>query len=209
MRMMLLLKPRSLGVLFLLVILFAVPLLVAHEKNLSPKVFNCVAVFDVATNYLSGTCPQVSAYPPHNRARHDDNAKIALAIELLEEVGFVVPGQFAEVETSFCPLTRGLGVVPRQNVIFLDDGLRKASQDTLAEVIFHELQHVEQMRHMGEAQFKCAYVTAMIDCAGCTDKYHSLEAPAYAGQARVREVLLARWLETSRQSPEAYDSGFP
>ena len=207
--MMILLKPRSLGILFLLMILFAVPLLVAHEKYLSPDVSNCAAIFDVATNYLSGTCPKASADPVHDHARHDDNAKIARAIELLEELGFVAPGQFAEVETSFCPLTQGLGVVPRQNVIFLDDGLRGASQDTLAEVIFHELQHVEQMRRMGEAQFKCAYVNAMFDCAACTDKRNILEAPAYAAQARVREALLARWLETARQNPEAYDSGPP
>ena len=121
--------------------------------------------------------------------------------------GFVTADAFNAIDTGFCPLTNGLGLTPSASAIYLDDGLAQASDDTVAEVLYHELQHVRQIREMGSQTFKCAYIESLIACNGCTDHGHTLEAPAYAAQARARDALLSRWLEknAASQRPQSGD----
>ena len=170
----------------LLALLLAGSLSAASYERLNEEL-DCVTVFDFLVALAAPNCAvgvSTSAHAP----------EIIAALELLTEQGFIREDGFENIDTGFCPLTNGLGLTPAPNTIYLDDGLQAASTDTLAEVLFHELQHVNQMRDMGTKAFKCAYIKSLAECGGCTDSYHSLEAPAYAEQARVRDALLHRWL---------------
>ena len=145
----------------------------------------CVRVFDVLVSLAAPVCtiPDISHRP----------TEITKAIDLLRENNFVSEVEFQEIDIAFCALNFGLGLVPQANKIIIDDGLQHASTDTLAEVLIHELEHIKQMRTMGAIDFKCGYINALVDCGGCYDENHPLEAPAYQVQARVRDFLLSKW----------------
>lgn len=147
----------------------------------------CVTLFNFVTAFIAPTCPIEKTTT--------DAQKITEAIKLLAAHGFDYTQDLANVSIDFCPLQQGLGLVRQVDSILLDDGLKLGSKDTLAEVIAHEMEHVAQIRRMGEDKFKCAYIEELVACGGCVDKNHALEAPAYAIQARVRDILLKQWLE--------------
>ena len=159
--------------------------LTASAESGAEKNLNCINMFDVLALLAAPVCA--------TQESSDRAPELNAAIELLIEHRFVSPSQFRDIDLKFCPLNFGLGLVPQPNTIIIDDGLRQASTDTLAEIIVHELEHVTQMRTMGAADFKCGYINALVDCGGCYDEKHPLEAPAYEAQARVRGFLLAKW----------------
>lgn len=154
-------------------------------ESSAAKQFHCIDMFDVLASLAAPTCVSED---PSDRA-----PELTQAIDLLVKHEFVSSIQFRNIEVSFCPLNFGLGLVPKPNTIYIDDGLRYGSTDTLAEILIHELEHINQIRTMGVTDFKCGYINALVDCGGCYDENHPLEAPAYAAQARVRDFLLARW----------------
>jgi len=168
----------------------------AWSENPSPSPsptpeFDCVAVFDFMAGLAAPICP-------HSNEKEARAHEINLAAGLLVEHNFLSPSALDEISIVFCPLTYGLGIVPKPNTIYIDDALQSGSVDTLAEVLLHEFEHVKQMRAAGSTAFKCAYITDLLACGGCMDKNHAMEAPAYAAQARVRDFLLQRWLKDSR-----------
>lgn len=172
----------------------------AASNNRFPEKQDCVAIFDFLVILAAPGCET-------NSSTQTRPNKIGAGINLLVTEGFVTTGAFDAIETRFCPLTSGLGLTPSANSIYLDDGLAQTSDETVAEVLYHELQHVQQIREMGSQTFKCAYIESFIACNGCTDHGHALEAPAYAAQARVRDALLNRWLEknAASQQPQSGD----
>ncbi|MGR8949549.1 MAG: hypothetical protein ACU84Q_16000 [Gammaproteobacteria bacterium] len=151
---------------------------------------DCVNVFNVLASLAAPSCPVKPSAP--NRG-----SEIDAAIALLAEHKLLARSAFDGLDITFCPLNFGLGLVPAPKTIFLDDGLRAGSIETLAEVLVHELEHVVQMRTMGVDDFKCGYINALVDCGGCFDDQHPLEAPAYKAQAEVRDYLLEKWLQRS------------
>ena len=161
-----------------------VPLICSAESS-AAKQFDCLDMFDVLASLAAPAC---LSEQPVDRA-----PEITAAIDLLVKHRFVSRAQFRTIEVAFCPLNFGLGLVPKSNTIFIDDGLRHGSIDTLAEILMHELEHVNQIHTMGVTNFKCGYINALVDCGGCYDENHPLEAPAYATQARVRDFLLLQW----------------
>lgn len=160
----------------------------AQNEHRHKKEFDCVAVFDLFTGLAAPQCPR-------DISVQERAPEINEAISILSEFKFIDRTSFDNIRIAYCPLINGLGIVPQSDIIYLDDGLRNGSADTLAEVLFHELQHVTQMREMGSDKFKCGYINELIACGGCTDNNHALEAPAYAAQSKVRDLLLKRWLE--------------
>ena len=162
--------------------------LTAASSDRFPDERDCVAVFDFFVAIASPACVTAAQH-------YEQPDKIAAAINLLISQGFVQAKDFDNIRASFCPLSNGLGLTPSPDSVYLDDGLQQASVDTVAEVLFHELHHVRQMREVGAQSFKCAYIDSLLACNGCTDHRHALEAPAYEAQALVREALLNRWLE--------------
>ena len=164
--------------------------LTAASSDRFPDDRDCVTVFDFLVTIAAPACGTVEQ-------RDDRPDKIAAAISLLVAQGFVQAKDFDNIRASFCPLSNGLGLTPSPETGYLDDGLQGASVDTVAEVLFHELHHVRQMREFGAQSFKCAYIESLIACNGCTDQRHALEAPAYAAQALVRDALLDHWLKNN------------
>ena len=174
--------------------------LTAASNDRFPEKQDCVAIFDFLVLLAAPGCDQ-------NNSTQTRPNKIDAGINLLVTEGFVTTGAFDAIETHFCPLTNGLGLTPSATSIYLDDGLAQASDDTVAEVLYNEVQHIRQIREMGSQTFKCAYIESLIACNGCTDHGHTLEALAYAAQARVRDALLNRWLEknAASQQPQSGD----
>ena len=162
--------------------------LTAASNDHFPDDRDCVAVFDLFVAIAAPACAPAAQ-------RYEQPDKIAAAIHLLVSQGFVQAKDFDNIRASFCPLSNGLGLTPSPDSVYLDDGLQQASVDTLAEVLFHELYHVRQMRELGAQSFKCAYIDSLIACNGCTDQRHALEAPAHEAQGLVRDALLNRWLK--------------
>jgi hypothetical protein len=152
-----------------------------HPDALSGD-FDCEATFDLVASTLIAGC---TGAVPSSAAQ----AKIDAALARLEDAGLVQAGELTDIAIGVCPLTRGAGIVPAPRRIYLDDGLMGASDDLVAEVIAHELEHVRQFETLGARGFKCGYVRAMLACGGCQDRRHDLEHDAYARQDRARERL--------------------
>ena len=185
---MLSLKRKLLSAAVLLGSVLIISLSIATDHKQITKEFDCVAVFDLVAGLAAPNCP-------HETQASSYDSEVIGAINLLMENDFITRSSFDNISIKFCPLIQGLGLVRRPDAILIDDGLRLGSTDTLAEVLIHELMHIKQMQSMGEDEFKCTYINELLACGGCMDKNHALEAPAYKAQARVRELLLERWLE--------------
>lgn len=145
--------------------------------------FDCADAFDLVALLASARCAV-------QRPVDDGQAKLQAVRERLLGLGLATSEEFGGVRVTFCPLTHGTGMTPSAAAILLDDGLLGMSVDGLAEILAHELEHVRQFRTLGARGFKCAYVRAMSACAGCQDRRHALERPAYERQDAVRERLL-------------------
>lgn len=155
--------------------------------NASPTIpfaeeFDCVNAFDLFVSFMILRCAAFADLP-------DDQTTIARALSRLQELKLVSDADTVQVEIRFCPLLGGTGLVPAPARVLLDDGLRAMSTDGLAEIIAHELVHVQQFETLGTAEFKCTYVRAMSACSGCQDRGHPLERVAYESQDRARNAL--------------------
>ena len=146
--------------------------------------FDCLNAFDLFASFVMLSCAAIQSEP-------DDRAIIERALSRLHELQLATPQNTAEIDIRFCPLLSGTGLVPAPGRVLLDDGLRAMSAEGLAEIIAHELVHVQQFEALGSAEFKCAYVRAMSACGGCQDRGHPLELAAYAAQDRARAALLS------------------
>ncbi len=155
--------------------------------------FDCVNAFDLFASFAALQCT-ASNEAPHDRLT------IRRALARLRQLKLMAVDP-AELEIRFCPLLSGTGLVPAPARVLLDDGLRTMSRDGLAEIIAHELVHVQQFELLGSAEFKCAYVRAMSACGGCQDRAHPLEDAAYRAQDRARAALL-----NSPPNPAAADN---
>ena len=144
--------------------------------------FDCVNAFDLFASFAALQCA-TSKDAPHDRLA------IARALARLQQLQLMAAPP-ADLQIRFCPLLNGTGLVPAPKRVLLDDGLRAMSTDGLAEIIAHELVHVQQFEQLGSAEFKCAYVRAMSACGGCQDRAHPLEDAAYQAQDRARAALL-------------------
>lgn len=161
------------------------PALAQESALRSADSFDCVDAFDVVAAFSTLQCgPQSVA--------SGDAARLRTVGQRLLEIGQVSAGEWSQLTIEFCPLGSGTGIVPAAAHIYLDDGLRLASDDGIAEVLAHEITHTRQFSKMGAREFKCTYVRAMAQCGGCQDRHHSLESEAYAVQDEVRRILLAR-----------------
>ena len=146
--------------------------------------FDCLNAFDLFASFVMLSCAAIKDEP-------DDRAIIDRALSRLHELQLATPQNTAEIDIRFCPLLSGTGLVPAPGRVLLDDGLRAMSAEGLAEIIAHELVHVQQFEALGSAEFKCAYVRAMSACGGCQDRGHPLELAAYVAQDRARAALLS------------------
>lgn len=144
--------------------------------------FDCEQAFDLVAMLVIAACNVYQAPPAANDA-------IAAARARLREMQLASPAELADTAITFCPLTAGTGMVPAPRRLYLDDGLITLSSDGLAEILAHELEHVQQFERLGRRKFKCEYVRDMFACGGCQDRGHALEAAAYERQDRVRERL--------------------
>ena len=146
--------------------------------------FDCVDAFEVVAAFSTLRCgPQ--------RIVSGDAARLRTVGKRLLDIGQVSAEELSRLTIEFCPLGSGTGIVPADGQIYLDDGLRLASDDGIAEVLAHEITHTRQFSKMGAREFKCTYVQAMAQCGGCQDRRHALEREAYAVQDEVRRLLLA------------------
>lgn len=146
--------------------------------------FDCENAFDLVAMLVLARC---NAYQAPAGADH----AIAAASARLRDAQLASPEELERARIAFCPLAAGTGMVPTPQQLFLDDGLITLSTDGLAEILAHELEHVQQFERLGTREFKCEYVRDMLACGGCQDRGHALEAAAYARQDRVREGLSA------------------
>ncbi len=174
----------------LLTIVLAVP--VTAEDSASPpsstptvgaERFDCENAFDLIAMMVIARC---SMYQPPPAA----TAALQAAAARLRSNGLATASELDTSHIAFCPLATGTGMVPAPGQLYLDDGLVGLSSDGLAEILAHELEHVQQFERLGTRGFKCEYVRDMLACGGCQDRGHALEAEAYARQDRVRQRLL-------------------
>ena len=124
---------------------------------LTPHEFDCIDSFNLFAGFVLLRCALV---PPQPR----DEILLQAAKQSLVEHQLAQPREFVGVEVGFCPLVSGTGIVTAANRIYLDDGMRGASPEGLAEVFAHELVHVHQLNILGEREFKCRYVEEMSAC---------------------------------------------
>ncbi len=174
----------ALGALLLLVRLASADELVVSpsvEGQASPP--DCALAFDLFAALVMTSCAlqPVSAVVP----------EIDTALARLVALQLVPVTRLTPTQIVFCPLFNATGVVPAPHLIVLDAGLRRLSADGLAEIIVHELVHVQQFERLGPVGFKCAYTRAMAACGGCQDRRHPLERAAYDAQDFARAKLLA------------------
>ena len=182
-------KFRATGVLCVLVLgrVLAQEVVPSEVPPIAPRSadsFDCVDAFDVVAAFSTLQCgPQSVA--------SGDALRLRTVGQRLLDIGQVSAQELSRLTIEFCPLGSGTGIVPANGQIYLDDGLRLASDDGIAEVLAHEITHTRQFSKMGAREFKCAYVRAMAQCGGCQDRRHALEREAYAVQDEVRRILLA------------------
>ncbi len=151
---------------------------------LSAERFDCENAFDLIAMMVIARCNVYQAPPAASAA-------IAAASARLRDQQLASAEELDRSTIAFCPLAAGTGMVPAPRQLYLDDGLITLSSDGLAEILAHELEHVQQFERLGTRQFKCEYVRDMLACGGCQDRNHGLEAAAYDRQDRVRERLSA------------------
>jgi hypothetical protein len=145
--------------------------------------FDCANSFDMFAAFVMLRCA-------NSPAAAGDRAAIEAAEARLRRLGTFEPTLLDATDVEFCPLLSGTGITPAPGRVYIDDGLRVASPDGLAEVIAHELVHVQQFERLGAREFKCTYVRDMAACGGCQDEHHALERAAYRTQDVVRTALL-------------------
>jgi hypothetical protein len=158
----------------------------AYDRLESGRQFDCVNAFDLVA---VATTIQCAVY-----AKPISEAGFSGAIERLIDAGFFTRADFAEIAIEWCPLTRATGFTPDATRIFIDAGLKDGGVDLIAEVLAHEMIHVQQFREIGARGFKCDYINAFLSCGGCQDRAHELEAEAYGFQDTAREHFLRQWL---------------
>ena len=146
--------------------------------------FDCENAFDLVAMMVVAGC---SLY----QAPAGASAAIASAGARLRATQLASDEELGQTTIAFCPLAAGTGMVPTPHQLYLDDGLLTMSADGLAEILAHELEHVQQFARLGTREFKCAYVRDMVACGGCQDRGHALEAAAYARQDLARARLSA------------------
>lgn len=151
--------------------------------------FDCADAFDLTALATTVRCPATGG-----DAR--SATEFEAATSRLVDAGFFTAADFDGVRLDWCPLTQAMGFTASATRIYIDDGLRDGSTDLLAEVVAHEMIHVEQFRRLGQRGFKCAYVNAFLACGACQDRGHELEGEAYRFQDTVRERFLERFLQT-------------
>ena len=146
--------------------------------------FDCEKAFDLVAMMVVARCALYQAPAGASIA-------IAAASTRLREEQLVSVEELTRTTINFCPLAAGTGMVPTPHQLYLDDGLLSMSADGLAEILAHELEHVQQFLRLGTRAFKCQYVRDMLACGGCQDRGHGLEAAAYGRQDQVRARLSA------------------
>ena len=156
----------------------------AAPTPLRAERFDCENAFDLIAMMVIARCSVYQAPPAASEA-------IAAASARLRDQQLASAEELDRSTIAFCPLAAGTGMVPAPRQLYLDDGLITLSTDGLAEILAHELEHVQQFERMGTREFKCEYVRDMLACGGCQDRGHGLEAAAYDRQDRVRERLSA------------------
>lgn len=152
--------------------------------SLKAERFDCENAFDLVAMMVVAGC---SVYQAPAAA----SAAIAAASARLRDTQLASVTELERATITFCPLAAGTGMVPAPDQLYLDDGLIAMSTDGLAEILAHELEHVQQFARLGIREFKCEYVRDMVACGGCQDRGHALEAAAYARQDHVRARLSA------------------
>jgi hypothetical protein len=156
-------------------------------EPVAPRVaerFDCENAFDLVAMMVVASCAR---YQPPPEA----SAAIDRASARLRETQLASAEELSQTSIAFCPLAAGTGMVPTPHQLYLDDGLLTMSADGLAEILAHELEHVQQFARLGTREFKCQYVRDMLACGGCQDRSHGLEAAAYARQDQARARLSA------------------
>ncbi len=142
---------------------------------------SCSLAFDVFSKAVI-----VSQGPyPAGSERLIDLAKTAVI-----RAGAVSPDEFANVHVRWCKI-KGAGMAPDRNTVCLsDDYLRYNDLLNLATTLAHEMYHIRQYRSAASTDaFKCAYSQAYVNCAGCQDNGHPMEAEAYAFENQVGPAI--------------------
>ena len=156
----------------------------APAAPLTAERFDCENAFDLVAMMVVASC---AVY----QAPAAGDAVLSAARARLRDEQLASVEELTQTTIAFCPLAAGTGMVPTPHQLYLDDGLLTMSADGLAEILAHELEHVQQFARLGTRQFKCEYVREMLACGGCQDRGHGLEAAAYQRQDHVRARLSA------------------
>ena len=130
------------------------------------KILKKKACEAVATTF-KGIMEIVIGYCNNYSGRLDKRKEIEQAKELLiKHTNHFTHDKFDHVEIRWCKINqkfggydfRATGMVPEQNKILLDVGVKDANTQDLAVLIAHEMKHIEQYREWGTGKFRCEYM---------------------------------------------------
>ena len=160
----------------------------ALEDLIDSQQFDCVDAYDLARYFTTISCQA-------NSTEEKKRELFERAKRRLTTHGFFAAREFRDIELHWCKLNNAAGFTADAHNIYLDAGLYAGGPDLVAETIAHEMIHIRQFHQLGETEFKCTYITALLQCGGCQDRGHAMEAEAYRFQDRVRQQLLQDWLD--------------
>lgn len=146
---------------------------------------SCIAAYQALTNAVIGECSNYDG-------RLDGQPQIARAAQMLISNGFVRADELAGVQIRYCPLRGAQGMAPDRGRIYLHTSTMNDPPIPQAALLAHEVKHLRQYRTMGTDNFKCTYSRKYVECGGCQDDRHPLEAEAYQFERAVMQELLLR-----------------
>jgi hypothetical protein len=141
----------------------------------------CSAPFQAITGVVIAQCSNWDG-------RTENQHLIANAINQLQSVGILSPGELNGVQVRWCPLSGAHGMAPDRGRIYLDTSLQGNAYAT-ASTLAHEITHIRQYRRMGTDRFKCDYSRQYAECGGCQDRRNSFEREAYDCEASIQGRL--------------------
>lgn len=143
----------------------------------------CALGFDAVTK---ATIAQCSSW----NGRLDGAQQLNDAKKMLIEAGVFAANNFNGVQIRFCPI-QAHGIAPDRNYIYIDIDYIRRDPIELAVLIAHEMKHRQQYVRMGTENFKCTYTRKFLECKGCQEEGHPLEAEAYKFE-EIAEIALLR-----------------